>query len=172
MNEGIYIVLVIVMTIKNSVLTLCALFCLVSPILGGCAPVVENRGNLLKDYQLVTLQPGISTKSDVLRALGSPTTQDAFNENTWYYIGQVTAKKGILDPKVTDERIVQVAFNTDGIVQSVKDVGGNREDIPYERRKTPTSGNEVTLMQQFFGNLGRFNSEDMARPSPTGDNTH
>lgn len=133
-----------------------------------CAPTVANRGNMVKDHQLVTLQPGTSTKSDVLRALGSPTTQDAFDENQWYYIGQVTSKKGVLDPKVTDERIILVSFDTEGTMQTIKDVGGDRESIPFERRKTPTSGNEVTVMQQFFGNLGRFNSETMRGASPTG----
>ena len=133
--------------------------------LTACAPTVANRGNMVKDYQLVTLQPGISTKSDVLRALGSPTTQDAFDENLWFYIGQVTEKKGVLDPKVTDERIVMVDFDENGIMETIKDVGGNREYIPLERRKTPTSGNEVTILQQFFGNLGRFNGQGMAPAS-------
>ena len=126
--------------------------------LGACTPMVSNRGNMIKDYQLTTLQPGISTRSDVLRALGSPTTQDAFDENNWFYIGQVKEKKGIFDAKVTDERIVQVTFNNEGIVQSIKDVGGKGESIPYQRAKTPTSGNEVTVMQQLIGNVGRFNN--------------
>jgi outer membrane protein assembly factor BamE (lipoprotein component of BamABCDE complex) len=127
--------------------------------LAACAPTVNARGNMIKDYQLITLQPGTTTKSDVLRALGSPTTQDPFDENIWYYIGQTTEKKGILDPKVTDERIVMVDFDaTTGTIKTIKDVGGNREDIPYEHRKTPTSGNEITVLQQFFGNLGKFNA--------------
>jgi outer membrane protein assembly factor BamE (lipoprotein component of BamABCDE complex) len=126
--------------------------------LHGCAPTVNARGNLVKDYQMVTITPGTSTKSDVLRAMGSPTTQDPFDENIWYYIGQTTEKKGILDPKVTDERIVMVDFDEAGLVETIKDVGGNREDIPYERRKTATSGNELTVLQQFFGNLGKFNA--------------
>ncbi len=133
--------------------------------LSACAPTVANRGNMVKDYQMVTLEPGTSTKSDVLKALGSPTTQDAFDDNAWYYIGQVTSKKGVLDPKVTDERIVMVNFDDTGILQTIKDVGGNREDIPLERRKTPTSGNEVTVLQQFFGNLGKFNGQGMAPAS-------
>jgi len=154
------------MTMKNLPLTVILLTALWG--LAACAPTVTNRGNMIKDYQMVTLEPGISTKSDVLRALGSPTTQDAFDENAWYYIGQTTAKKGVLDPQVTDERIVLVNFDTNGIMQTIKDVGGDRESIPYERRKTHTSGNEVTIMQQFFGNLGRFNSEGMPSASPTG----
>lgn len=136
---------------------LLTIFILSGAALNGCTPTVNSRGNFIKDYQMVTLEPGVTTKSDVLRAMGSPTTQDAFNDNIWFYIGQTTEKNGILDPKVTDERIVMIDFDESGILKTIKDVGGNREDIPYERRKTPTSGNEVTLMQQFFGNLGKFN---------------
>lgn len=136
--------------------------------LSACTPTLANRGNMVKDYQLVTLEPGTSTKSDVLRALGSPTTQDTFDENVWYYIGQITSKKGVLDPKVTEERIVMVDFDEAGLIKTIKDVGGQGEDIPFERRKTKTSGNEVTVLQQFFGNLGRFNGQGMAPASPTG----
>ena len=143
------------MTKKNLFLPLLlvALLCA-----AGCTPMVANRGNMVQDHQMVTLQPGTSTKSDVLRAMGSPTTQDPFDDNKWYYIGQVTEKRGVFDPKVVDERIVLVHFNEDGLLNTISDVGGNREDIPFERSKTPTSGNEITVLQQFFGNLGRFNA--------------
>lgn len=143
------------MTMKKLLLTTIILS---GAALNGCTPSVNARGNFIKDYQMVTIQPGITTKSDVLRAMGSPTTQDPFDENIWYYIGQTTEKKGVLDPKVTDERIVMVDFDENGTVEVIRDVGGNRESIPFERRKTPTSGNEMTLMQQFFGNLGKFNA--------------
>ena len=122
-----------------------------------CAPTVTQRGNMVKNHQMESLVAGTSTKSDVLRAMGSPTTQDPFDENTWCYIGQVKEKTGILDPKVTDERIVMIQFSSAGVMNTLKDVGGDGEDIPYERRKTATSGNEVTVLQQFFGNLGKFN---------------
>lgn len=146
---------------------------LATAALGACSPMVSNRGNLLKDYQMTTLQPGVTTKSDVLRALGSPTTQDAFDENKWFYIGQVKSKTGIFDPKVTDERIVAVTFNTEGIMESIKDVGGKGETIPYDRDKTPTSGHDYTVMQQLIGNLGRFNGQtDKKMQLPGGDPSH
>ncbi len=96
--------------------------------------------------------------SDVLHLVGSPTTQSTFNNNVWYYIGQETEKRGILDSKVTKERIVKISFNKDGIVENVEDITGERLDIPYERAKTPTHGNELTFLQQLLGNMGRFNA--------------
>jgi outer membrane protein assembly factor BamE (lipoprotein component of BamABCDE complex) len=130
----------------------------------GCTPTEAIRGNLLQNYQLSQVKPGVDTQSDVLKKLGSPTTKAPFDDNTWYYMGQRTEKRGILDPKIIQERIVIVRFDpTSGVVQEVKsDVDPHRLDIPYERDKTPTSGSEVTIMQQMLGNMGKFNKAGAA----------
>lgn len=136
----------LILSLTASVLLTCA-----------CTPTVAQRGNKLEDYQIEEVVTGIHTRTDVLRLLGSPTTKAPFDENIWYYIGQETKKRGILDPKVTDERIVVVAFNEEGIVQDLRDVDAERLNIPVERSKTPTHGNDITVMQQLLGNLGKFN---------------
>lgn len=125
--------------------------------LSGCSPTINQRGNLVQDYQLSEVMVGTSTRSDVLRAMGSPTTKAPFNDDIWYYIGQKTAKKGILDPKVVEERVVAVMFSPDGTVAQAGDIERERIDIPVSRDKTPTHGNEVSVMQQLLGNLGKFN---------------
>ncbi len=124
---------------------------------GACSPTVAQRGNLLENFQVQQVTALESTRSDVLRSLGSPTTKSTFDSNVWYYIGQETHKRGILDPEIVEERIVLVAFNEDGFVQEIKDIDRERLNIPYVRDKTPTHGNETTIMQQFLGNLGKFN---------------
>ncbi|MCC7305256.1 MAG: outer membrane protein assembly factor BamE [Alphaproteobacteria bacterium] len=128
-------------------------------VLAACTPTVAKRGNMLEDYQMKSVQAGISTRSDVLRMLGSPTTQAPFDENIWYYIGQETEKRGILDPEVVKERIVAVQFAGDGTVNSIRELPkGSRIDIPIARSKTSTGGTDYTLMQQLLGNLGKFNT--------------
>lgn len=125
-----------------------------------CTPTVSQRGNMLEDTQIQRVETGVSTRSDVLRNLGSPTTVAPFNEDIWYYIGQTTEKRGILDPKVKEERVVAVVFNQEGIVEQVSDIDRDRINIPLERDSTPTHGNETNFMQQFFGNLGKFNPQE------------
>lgn len=122
-----------------------------------CAPTINMRGNMVQDYQIAEVQTGTDTRSDILKKLGSPTTKAPFNDNIWYYMGQETAKRGILDPEVTEERIIEVTFNDQGTVQNIQHIKNHRQDIPINRDKTPTSGNEITALQQFVGNLGRFN---------------
>ena len=144
---------------KNIRLLTCA--ALSVSVLGGCTPTHHVRGNMLQDYQIAEITPGKDTRSDVLRKFGSPTTKATFDESIWYYLGQETEKRGILDPEVVEERIVVVFFDDEGVVQDVKDVDNERVDLPYVRRKTETSGNEITVMQQFLGNLGKFNKEEV-----------
>ncbi len=127
-----------------------------------CTPVVAQRGNLLQDHQVSEVKVGESSRSDVLRILGSPTTQSTFNEDIWYYLGQETEKRGILDHEVVNERIFVVSFNEEGIVQTISEEDSERLDIPYSKSKTPTHGNNLTFMQQLLGNLGRFNAPNQS----------
>lgn len=128
--------------------------------LNACTPTKAVRGNMLKDYQISAVQPGVDTQSDVLRKLGSPTTRAPFDDKTWYYLGQETEKRGILDPEVKAESIVVVLFDENGTVARIDNVDPRRTDVPYVREKTPTSGNEMTVMQQLLGNMGRFNKAE------------
>ncbi|PCJ02789.1 MAG: cell envelope protein SmpA [Alphaproteobacteria bacterium] len=138
--------------------------CLISTNIIACSPVTAQRGNLLQDSQVSDIVAGQHTRSDVLRVLGSPTTQSTFDANIWYYIGQETEKHGILDDEVVKERIVVVSFTKEGIVESIGDQDAQRINIPYARSKTPTHGNELTFTQQLLGNMGRFNTP---KASPT-----
>ncbi len=143
------------MTMKNNKYLLISAALLA---LGACTPTVAERGNMLEDHQLTSIVAGRDTRSDVLKIFGSPTTQAPFDENMWYYIGQETEKHGILDPEITKERVVAVKFAQDGTVEYVKELPKDaRVDVPIERDKTTTKGNDFTFMQQLLGNLGRFN---------------
>lgn len=128
-------------------------------LIGGCTPTVAKRGNIIEDYQLSEVVEDVHTRKDVLRIMGSPTTRAPFDENIWYYIGQYTEKRGILDPEITDERIIIVTFNNKGIVDTITEKEKGRIAIPIAREKTQTHGNELTVMQQLLGNMGKFNTE-------------
>lgn len=130
----------------------------------GCTPTQTNRGNLVEDFRIAEVTPGISTRNNVLKSLGSPTTTAPFDDNVWYYIGQKMEKRGIFDPEVVDEKVVVVAFDDQGIVQTLQEVDNERLEVPTIDRTTPTSGNEVTLLEQLLGNVGKFNTPDS---SPT-----
>jgi outer membrane protein assembly factor BamE (lipoprotein component of BamABCDE complex) len=142
------------MIFKRTNLLAGAALCL---MLAGCTPTIDQRGNLLELEQVQRVEAGKHRRSDVLRLIGSPTTVAPFDDNTWYYIGQKTQKRGILDPQVTNEAVFIVTFGDDGVVESIRERDGERIDVPIARDATPTKGNDSTIMQEFFGNLGKFN---------------
>jgi len=144
---------------NKNIFLLPALLIMGATALSACTPVVAQRGNMLENYQVEELTTGESKRSDVLRSLGSPTTRSTFDQNVWYYIGQETQKRGIFDPKVVKERIVLVAFDEDGTLEAMEEIDRARLNIPYVRKKTKTHGNDRTLVQEFLGNLGKFNPQ-------------
>lgn len=131
---------------------------LISGLLTACTPTRTTRGNMVEDFRMEDITVGISTQTNVLKSLGSPTTKAPFDDNVWYYIGQKMKKKGIFDDEVVDERVIVVAFDDKGIVQKMEDVDAERLEIPKSRDKTYTGGNDVSAVEQLLGNIGRFNN--------------
>ena len=127
-------------------------------LLAACAPVKETHGNFVPEYKLSTLQPQVDTRSDVIKKIGSPTTVSPFDENVWYYIGQRTEKVGMFDPKIKAEKIYLAQFRPDGVLNTFMEVEQDRVNVPISGDKTPTGGNEYTVLQQLLGNLGKFNA--------------
>lgn len=124
-----------------------------------CTPIQASHGNLLSNSKIAEVQTGVSTRNEVRRSFGTPTSIAPFDNKIWYYIGENTETTGIFKPKVTERRIIRVSFNDDGILQEVTDVDPNMtEEINLVDRKTPTAGKEFTAVQQMIGNVGRFNA--------------
>lgn len=113
----------------------------------------------MEDFRIKEVVPGVSTRQNVLKSLGSPTTTAPFDDNTWYYIGQKMEKKGVFDRTVTEERVVLAQFDDEGILQRLEEIDNQRQDIPTVSRETPTGGNEITALEQILGNVGKFNKQ-------------
>lgn len=131
-------------------------------ILAGCSPTIATRGNLITDVKFQQVQAQKSTRADVVNLWGPPTAVSSFDQNTWYYIGETTSQKGIFAPEVDKRRIVRVKFNAENndTVVEVADIDPKlASDVDPVKRTTPTAGKEFTFLQQFIGNLGRYNSD-------------
>jgi outer membrane protein assembly factor BamE (lipoprotein component of BamABCDE complex) len=130
--------------------------------LSSCTPTVATRGNLLTDTQFQKIEAQKSTRNDVVQAWGPPTAASPFDQNTWYYIGETTSQKGIFAPQVDKRRIVRIKFspaNNDTVVE-VADVDPKlAKDVTPVSQTTPAAGKEYTFLQQFIGNIGKYNAD-------------
>jgi outer membrane protein assembly factor BamE (lipoprotein component of BamABCDE complex) len=134
---------------------------LVAAALTACTPRVATRGNLVEDYRLEQVHTGTSTKADVATILGTPTTVSTFDDNVWYYIGQRVETVAFYAPEVTKRRVLRMQFDpSSGVLQDLKQLDlKDGEDVAMVSRETPTLGRRIGILEQFLGNIGRFNNQ-------------
>ncbi len=150
------------------------------PALGGCAylpplperprdvfttPIV-NRGHPVTEDQIAQITTGVSTRADVQALLGSPSQTSTFSDNSWYYISGVTQQRPARSMALRSQRIVAIDFSPAGTVAEIRQIDYTQGDMPrvsFVDRETPSPGNERTLMQALFGNIGRVG------PNPAGN---
>lgn len=144
-----------------SPLSLSALALLGAGLLSGCsflAPPSQARGDRVDSEQLKQLVPGVSSQTDAAALLGSPTAKGAFDQNTWIYVSQLTHPVVGGTLAVRNQHVVELRFDDRGVLRNVTTLGP-RDALPVTTvsRTTPAPGTEATLLQQLFGNIGRFN---------------
>jgi len=127
-------------------------------LLSACTPKIDIRGNLPDPERLSEIAPGEQSRIEVEEILGTPSSIAVFDQETWLYVSQRTETLAFFEPEVKERKVVILKFDKDGIVSDVETLSAeNGKIIQPIDRKTPTAGNEFTLIDQLFGNLGRFN---------------
>jgi len=138
-------------------------------LLAGCTPVIDTRGHVPEPEAVEKVSVGRTTRNDVQKALGSPSTIGTFQNNVWYYIGEKTKTVAFFQPEVLERRIIAVVFDERGTVSDVVSyTEADGKPVEIVSRISPTAGQKLTILQQFFGNLGRFNSSQTQGPTTPG----
>ena len=129
-----------------------------------CAREDLVHGYIPDEEALQRVRPGTSTRASVGELMGSPTAAAGFKDETWYYITQRAEQVAFLRPDVKARDVIAITFDADGIVADVRryTLEDGRE-IAFNDRTTPTRGKELTVLEQFFGNLGRFSKSPEER---------
>jgi len=143
-------------------------------LLGGCAwlgerigPDPVERGNRVDPERLSQITPGVQTRNDVERLLGSPTARGTFDDNHWYYISARTRIQPGRYLLVEDRRVVAISFNQDGVVREVRELTeADGRPVQMVSRETPVPGDDRTLLQALFGNIGRPGLDRGGAPNP------
>ncbi|MBO6948442.1 MAG: outer membrane protein assembly factor BamE [Rhodospirillales bacterium] len=106
---------------------------------------------------IAAIQPNKTTKDEVERSLGSPSSINMYGKETWLYVGETTETVAFLERDVSERSVLLVTFDKDGVVTDVEAHGLDvARDIEPIERKTPTVGKQMTVIEQLVGNFNRF----------------
>ena len=131
-------------------------------LLSACT-AVENQRGYVPDAEIVqTVAVGTDTKATVTQKLGTPTSRGTFDDNTWYYISSFDTQTAFLRPQAQERSIVEMKFSEDGQLADIRQYGlDDARVVSFADGETPTSGSELTLLQQILGavpgNIGQMN---------------
>lgn len=121
----------------------------------GCTSIQERRGYLADTLLYNGIRAGIDNQRSVEATLGRPTFTSQFGEPTWYYVSSTTGLRPFGSPKIQDQAVLAVRFDTVGNVSAIDRSGLER--VVYlspEGEETPTLGRERGFLEDLFGNIG------------------
>ena len=122
----------------------------------GCAPRIDVHGHIGAPDALDGIRPGVQTQAQVAELLGTPTVVATFDDARWYYVTRRTETVSFYDPELIAQRVVVIAFDENGVVESVDSFAAEEaRAIDPVDDETPTRGRSFGLLEQLFGNLGR-----------------
>jgi outer membrane protein assembly factor BamE (lipoprotein component of BamABCDE complex) len=119
----------------------------------GCSPRVQNLGNAPTARALDEVKVGKS-QADVTAALGSPSATGTFDPRIWYYISKRTETLAFFKPTVTDQKVIEIQFDNDGVVKNVKEYSqAEARDVSLVSNETPTLGHEPGIIKSIYNTL-------------------
>ena len=125
---------------------------------GACETQIETRGYVPDEELISEIRTGVDNKDSVADMLGHPSSMATFDAKVWYYISEKTEQIAFLDPDVLYRKVLEIRFDDSDLVEEVKAYGiEDGREVDIVDRATETRGRSLTIFQQFFQNLGRFN---------------
>lgn len=129
----------------------------------------QVRGHMVDEEDLRQIVAGVSSRRDVEALLGSPSATGTFDDSEWFYIGGVTRQRPGRQLALEQQQVVLIRFDARDTVRDVRRIGQEEgRAVRVVERTTPSPGNERTLLQQLFGNIGRVGPGLGAQGGATG----
>lgn len=142
---------------KGMVLGSIALAMLAAVSLSGCSTGAIQHGYVLSEEALAQVPVG-SSREQVLLVLGSPSTTSAVSGDAFYYISQTIDDNPIFGRSITDQRVLAIYFDEQGVVKSIANYGlQDGKVFDFITRRTRTGGAEVSLIGQMLQGIGNQN---------------
>jgi outer membrane protein assembly factor BamE (lipoprotein component of BamABCDE complex) len=128
-------------------------------LLAGCVSIHDHRGSVIDPQLAAAIQPGVDNKDSVTKMLGPPTFTGEFGDSEWYYVSRDTSTTAFRNPRVKQQKVLHISFDTAGNVAAMQTTGKELiAKIDPVKDRTPTLGRKRSLFEDLFGNIGTVNS--------------
>ncbi len=134
-----------------------ALICLVLlSSLQACESQVTSHGNLIEASQLNKLEIGQTSRADVEILFGPASFKGAFDDSRLYYNNQKMEAAIAGKTETIDRELIVLVFNSNNILESIeiRDKTTDKQIVKLDA-KTPTPGDNLSILDQVFTNLRR-----------------
>ncbi len=128
-------------------------------LLAGCSSI-NVRGHFVSDSAIEKINAERLNKEAIVKLIGNPNYIPEYSQNTWYYIQRSISKTAWLQPKVAEQRIVEIKFTEKGDFIAAQLLTDTNEQIALDSKYTKTKGTEQTNIQKFVKNIGRFQKKN------------
>ena len=131
------------------------LLCLFFTLNISCVNTKVVNGQLPDADLLSALKIGKDKKNVVEKILGSPSFEGELGDNSIYYVLSVSSKIAFMNPKLVDQKVLQVKFDKENTLEKVmlfrKD---DVENIVMSAKTTKTAGKKTGFLEQLISNIG------------------
>jgi outer membrane protein assembly factor BamE (lipoprotein component of BamABCDE complex) len=129
-------------------------------VLASCSAIESTHGYVPEQDLVERVRPGVHDKDSIAQLLGTPTASTTYGHEAWFYIAKKSERLAFFEEETIEQQVLAVYFDDKGIVENIKSYDlKDAEQIALVERETTTRGKELTIMQQLFGNIGRFTNE-------------
>jgi outer membrane protein assembly factor BamE (lipoprotein component of BamABCDE complex) len=98
------------------------------------------------------------SQREIKDLIGTPTYIPEYSPDTWYYIQRSMSRRAWFDPKVVEQKIIKITFDSNHIATHAELItNSQKESIVLHNDFTKSNGTEKNGLQKFVGNIGKFN---------------
>jgi len=130
--------------------------------LGACTALYQNHGYVPRDEELAKVVVGQSTREDVGKTVGRPSSTGLLTGGAWYYVGSRFRHYGPREPQEIDRQVVAISFDDRGTVENVERFGLEKgEVVVLSRRVTDSNIKGLSFLRQLLGNIGNISASQL-----------
>src|SRR3546814_15717397 len=92
---------------------------LLATALAACTPTLTVHGQVPEPEKLEAIEPGVTSRSEVEQALGTPSTRSMFEDDVWYYTSEKTETVAFFHPDLIERKNVAIQLDVGGTVKDI-----------------------------------------------------